>query len=107
MAQHGPDSGRNRVEVWHLSLTQAHVALAYYHASQAEIDGPCAGSRIYIDEDAMDGDLIAAIRSRGITAIRALDAGLTGKRGTENSKLFWRVVVRCSLPLIIRREFKP
>ena len=38
MAQHGPDSGRDREEVGHLSLAQVHAALAYYHANQAEID---------------------------------------------------------------------
>ncbi len=32
--------------------------------------------RIYIDEDAMDSDLVAALRSRGVIVITALDAGL-------------------------------
>jgi hypothetical protein len=39
--------------------------------------------KIYIDEDAMDSDLVAALRSRGITVITALDAGLTGKPDAE------------------------
>jgi Domain of unknown function (DUF5615) len=34
---------------------------------------------IYIDEDAMDSDLVAALRSRGVPVITALDAGLVGK----------------------------
>lgn len=39
--------------------------------------------KIYIDEDAMDSDLVAALRSRGVTVITALDAGLTGKSDEE------------------------
>jgi TRAP-type mannitol/chloroaromatic compound transport system substrate-binding protein len=39
--------------------------------------------KIYIDEDAMDSDLVAALRSRGITVITALDAGLVGKSDDE------------------------
>ena len=31
--------------------------------------------KIYIDEDAMDSDLVVALRSRGVTVITALDAG--------------------------------
>ena len=38
---------------------------------------------IYIDEDAMDSDLVAALRSRDVTVITALDAGLTGKPDGE------------------------
>ena len=38
---------------------------------------------IYIDEDAMDSDLVAALRSRGVTVITPLDAGLTGKSDDE------------------------
>ena len=34
---------------------------------------------IYIDEDAMDSDLVAALRYRGVTVITPLDAGLTEK----------------------------
>jgi hypothetical protein len=29
----------------------------------------------YIDEDAMDGDLVVALRSRGVTVVTALDVG--------------------------------
>ena len=39
--------------------------------------------KIYIDEDAMDSDLVAALRSRGITVITPLDAGLAGKSDDE------------------------
>jgi hypothetical protein len=39
--------------------------------------------KIYIDEDAMDSDLVAALRSRGILVITALDAGLAGKSDDE------------------------
>jgi hypothetical protein len=38
---------------------------------------------IYIDEDAMDGDLVAALRSRGATVVTALEAGLTEKTDEE------------------------
>jgi hypothetical protein len=33
--------------------------------------------KIYIDEDAMDSDLVVALRSRGVEVATALDAGLT------------------------------
>ena len=39
--------------------------------------------KIYIDEDAMDSDLVAALRSRGVIVITAFDAGLTGKPDEE------------------------
>ena len=39
--------------------------------------------QIYIDEDAMDGDLVAALRSRGVTVLTVLDAGLVGKSDAE------------------------
>lgn len=38
---------------------------------------------IYIDEDAMDSDLVAALRSHGVIVITALDAGLVGKSDDE------------------------
>jgi len=38
---------------------------------------------IYIDEDAMDSDLVAALRSRGVGVITALDADLVGKSDDE------------------------
>jgi len=39
--------------------------------------------QIYIDEDAMDSDLVAALRSRGVTVITALEAGFAGKSDQE------------------------
>lgn len=39
--------------------------------------------KIYLDEDAMDSDLVAALRSRGVTVITALDADLVGKEDHE------------------------
>ena len=39
--------------------------------------------KIYIDEDAMDSDLVVALRSRGVSVITALDAGLIGKADDE------------------------
>jgi hypothetical protein len=39
--------------------------------------------KIYIDEDAMESDLVGALRSRGVTVIAALDAGLIGKSDEE------------------------
>jgi Domain of unknown function (DUF5615) len=44
---------------------------------------PVSQIRIYIDEDAMDSDLVAALRSRGVTVIMALDAGLAGRPDEE------------------------
>ena len=35
--------------------------------------------KIYIDEDAMESDLVLALRSRGVIVITAVDAGLTEK----------------------------
>ena len=35
--------------------------------------------KIYIGQDAMGSDLVEALRSRGITVITALDAGLTAR----------------------------
>jgi hypothetical protein len=39
--------------------------------------------KIYIDADAMDSDLVAALRSRGVTVITSLDAGLAEKPDEE------------------------
>ncbi len=39
--------------------------------------------KIYIDEDAMDSDLVAALRARGVPVITALDAGLVGRSDEE------------------------
>lgn len=38
---------------------------------------------IYIDEDAMDGDLVAALHSRVVTVVTASEAGLIGKSDEE------------------------
>jgi len=38
---------------------------------------------IYIDEDAMDGDLVEALRSRGVRVVTPLDAGLTARPDEE------------------------
>jgi hypothetical protein len=38
---------------------------------------------VYVDEDAMDSDLVAALRSRGVPVITALDVGLVGKADDE------------------------
>ena len=38
---------------------------------------------IYVDEDAMDSDLVSALRFRGVTVITALDAGLVEKSDDE------------------------
>jgi hypothetical protein len=35
--------------------------------------------KIYFDEDAMDGDLVVALRFRGVESVTALDAGLIGR----------------------------
>jgi hypothetical protein len=40
-----------------------------------------------MDEDAMDSDLVEALRSRGMTVITALDAGLTGRSSTLDQQL--------------------
>jgi hypothetical protein len=40
---------------------------------------------IYIDEDAMDSDLVAALRSRGVAVITALEAGLIRRSDEEQS----------------------
>ena len=39
--------------------------------------------KIYIDEDAMDTDLVSALRSRGVEVVTVPDAGLTGKSDEE------------------------
>jgi hypothetical protein len=39
--------------------------------------------RIYLDEDAMDTDLVAALRSSGVTVITVLESGLTGRPDEE------------------------
>lgn len=39
--------------------------------------------KLYFDEDAMNSRLVTALRSRGVTVITALDAGLTEKADEE------------------------
>jgi hypothetical protein len=39
--------------------------------------------QIYIDEDAMDSDLAAALRSRGITVLAAMEAALVERSDDE------------------------
>ena len=40
--------------------------------------------RLYLDEDAMDNDLVRALRLRGIDVITALDLGLIGSTDLEH-----------------------
>ena len=42
--------------------------------------------RLYLDEDAMDSDLVSALRLRGIDVTTAFDAGLTGSADGEHLK---------------------
>jgi len=51
--------------------------------------------RIYFDEDAMDSDLVAALRSRGVEVATALDAGLIGK--TDEEQLIFATEQGCIL----------
>ena len=50
---------------------------------------------IYVDEDAMDGDLVEALRFRGVTVSTALDAGLIGSPDEE--QLAFAAAHRCVL----------
>ena len=45
--------------------------------------------RLYLDEDAMDSDLVRALRLRGVDALTALDLGLTNS--TDEEHLNWAV----------------
>jgi hypothetical protein len=40
--------------------------------------------RLYIDEDAMDGDLVRGLRSRGVDVITAADAHMIGRTDQEH-----------------------
>lgn len=42
--------------------------------------------RLYLDEDAMDSDLVSALRLRGVDVTTALDAGLTSSADEEHLK---------------------
>jgi len=39
---------------------------------------------LYVDEDAMDKDLVRALRSRGVDVISALDAGMIERKDEEH-----------------------
>jgi hypothetical protein len=51
--------------------------------------------KIYMDEDAMDGDLVAALRFRGVAVFMALDAGRIGK--PDEDQLAFAAVNECVL----------
>ena len=40
--------------------------------------------RLYVDEDAMDKDLIQALRSRGVEVVTALEVGMIEREDEEN-----------------------
>jgi uncharacterized protein with PIN domain len=40
--------------------------------------------RLYLDEDAMDSDLVRALRLRGVDVMTALDLGLTSSADEEH-----------------------
>jgi hypothetical protein len=42
--------------------------------------------RLYLDEDAMDRDLVRVLRLRGVDVVTALDLGLTGSADEEHLK---------------------
>jgi hypothetical protein len=42
--------------------------------------------RLYLDEDAMDSDLVRALRLRGVEVTTALDTGLTSSTDEEHLK---------------------
>ena len=43
--------------------------------------------RLYLDEDAMDNDLVRALRMRGLDVITALDVGLIGSIDLDHLEL--------------------
>jgi hypothetical protein len=51
--------------------------------------------KIYFDEDAMDGDLVAALRSRRVEVVTPLDAGFIGK--TDDEQLAFATERECVL----------
>jgi len=89
-------------KIEHLSLAQIHAALTYYHANRDEIDSDIAVEdaaiekyshtretalsvlRLYLDEDAMDGDLVRGLRSRGIDVVTAADARMIRRKDEEH-----------------------
>ncbi|HUE02059.1 MAG TPA: DUF5615 family PIN-like protein [Bryobacteraceae bacterium] len=46
--------------------------------------------RLYLDEDAMDGDLVRGLRSRGIDVVTAADSGMILRKDEEH--LSWAMV---------------
>jgi hypothetical protein len=59
---------------------------------------------LYIDADAMDTDLIAALRSRGVTVITSMDAGLT--RRSDEEQLAYATVHECVLYMFNICDFR-
>jgi len=43
--------------------------------------------RLYVDEDAMDGDLVRGLRSRGMDVVTAADAGMIRRKDEEHLSL--------------------
>jgi hypothetical protein len=42
---------------------------------------------LYVDEDAMDGDVVRGLRSRGIDVVTAADAGMIRRRDEDHLRL--------------------
>lgn len=54
--------------------------------------------RLYVEEDAMDKDLVQAIRARGVDVITALDAGMIERADEEEFPLFpGYCFIRCTV----------
>jgi hypothetical protein len=51
--------------------------------------------KVYFDEDAMDTDLVAALRSRGVEVVTVLEAGLAGR--TDEEQLAFATARGCVL----------
>jgi predicted nuclease of predicted toxin-antitoxin system len=51
--------------------------------------------KIYIDEDAMDSDLVSALRSHGVTVVTVLDSGPSEK--TDEEQLAFATELGCVL----------
>ena len=43
--------------------------------------------RLYVDEDAMDGDVVRGLRSRGIDIVAAADAGMIRRQDEDHLRL--------------------
>jgi len=46
-----------------------------------------SGLRLYVDQDAMDGDLIRGLRSRGVDVLTAADADMIRRKDEEHLSL--------------------